>query len=193
MIVHWHRRDLRPGDNRGLARAASADEPVVPLFVLDPSVLEHASPVRVACLLEALESLRSWYDAHGSDLLVVRGEASAAVPRVATAHDAATVVWNEDYSGLARERDQAVRAALADEGIAAESVHDAVHHEPGSITPNQAITTRSFPTSGRSGATATSERRPTSPSRATSRPSRATRFRRSRISGSTSPRRRRRR
>ncbi|AFO58184.1 MULTISPECIES: deoxyribodipyrimidine photo-lyase [unclassified Natrinema] len=137
MIVHWHRRDLRPGDNRGLARAASTDEPVVPLFVLDPSVLEHASPIRVACLLEALESFRSWYRAHGSDLLVVRGEASTAVPRVATAHDAATVVWNEDYSGLARERDQAVRTALTDEGIAAESVHDAIHHEPGSITPNQ--------------------------------------------------------
>ncbi|WP_226482887.1 cryptochrome/photolyase family protein [Natrinema amylolyticum] len=137
MIVHWHRRDLRPADNRGLARAASSDDPVVPLFVLDPTVLAHASPVRVACLLEALDGLRSQYRDHGSDLLVVRGEASAAVPRVAAEYDAATVVWNEDYSGLARERDRAVRAALEDEGVAAESVHDAIHHEPGSITPNQ--------------------------------------------------------
>ncbi len=137
MNLFWHRRDLRLDDNRGLARAAAAAEPTVPLFVLDPTVLEHASPVRVACLLEALGDLRSQYQERGSDLLVVRGEASAAVPEVAAENDATTVVWNEDYSGLARERDRAVRAALEDESVAAESLHDAIHHEPGSITPNQ--------------------------------------------------------
>jgi deoxyribodipyrimidine photo-lyase len=137
VIVHWHRRDLRTTDNRGLARAGATDEPVVPLFVLDPTVLEHASPVRVACLLESLADLRTWYRDHGSDLLVARGEASAVVPQMAAARDATRVVWNEDYSGLARERDRAVRAALEEEGIATESVHDAIHHEPGSITPNQ--------------------------------------------------------
>ncbi len=136
MIVHWHRRDLRPNDNRGLARAAD-DGPVVPLFVLDPTVLEYASPIRVACLLAALDDLRAWYREHGSDLLVVRGEASAVVPEVAAAYDATRVVWNEDYSGLAAERDRAVRAALEDADVTCESVHDAIHHEPGSITPNQ--------------------------------------------------------
>ncbi|SEQ22787.1 cryptochrome/photolyase family protein [Natrinema salaciae] len=137
MIVHWHRRDLRASDNRGLARALATGEPVVPLFVLDPTVLEHASPIRVACLLEALDDLRTWYRDRGSDLLVARGEASAVVPAVAATYDAGTVVWNEDYSGLARERDRAVRAALEDGGIAVDTVHDAIHHEPGSITPNQ--------------------------------------------------------
>jgi len=136
VIVHWHRRDLRPNDNRGLARAAG-DGPVVPLFVLDPTVLEYASPIRVACLLEALDDLRAWYRERGSDLLVVRGEASAVVPEVAAEYDAARVVWNEDYSGLAAERDRAVRAALEDADVTCESVHDAIHHEPGSITPNQ--------------------------------------------------------
>ncbi|MBZ6496682.1 cryptochrome/photolyase family protein [Natrinema longum] len=137
MIVHWHRRDLRPSDNRGLARAAASDESVVSLFVLDPTVLEHASPVRVACLLEALDALREWYRDQGSDLVVGRGEASRVVPERAAAYDADTVVWNADYSGLARDRDRAVRDALEDDGIESESVHDAVHHEPGSITPNQ--------------------------------------------------------
>lgn len=137
MIVHWHRRDLRTVDNRGLACAASIDESIVPLFVLDPTVLEHASPVRVACLLEALHDLRSRYREYGSDLIVERGEASGVVPDVAAEYDASSVVWNEDYSGLARERDRAVRAALADDGVNCESVHDSIHHEPGSITPNQ--------------------------------------------------------
>lgn len=136
MIVHWHRRDLRGTDNRGLARAAR-EEPVVPAFVLDPAVLEHASPVRVACLLEALGELRTWYRDRGSDLVVARGEASAVIPELAAEYDASTVVWNADYSGLARERDEAVTAALEDDGIACETVHDAIHHEPESISPNQ--------------------------------------------------------
>ncbi len=137
MIVHWHRRDLRTSDNRGLARAAASVDPVVPLFVLDPTVLEHASPVRVACLLDALEDLRARYRERGSDLVIAEGEASGVVPEIAAAHDADRVVWNDDYSGLARDRDRAVRAALKDDDVAAESVHDAIHHEPGSITPNQ--------------------------------------------------------
>ncbi|SDR41775.1 cryptochrome/photolyase family protein [Natronobacterium texcoconense] len=137
MIVHWHRRDLRVRDNCGLARAVAADEPVVPLFVFDPVVLEHASPIRVACLLEALESLRSWYRDRGSDLLIARGDPSDVLPRIAAEYDVDAVTWNEDYSGLAQERDRAVTAALEDEGITPETTHDAVLHEPGSITPNQ--------------------------------------------------------
>ncbi|SFC00864.1 deoxyribodipyrimidine photo-lyase type I [Halobiforma haloterrestris] len=147
MIVHWHRRDLRVRDNRGLGRAAAMgcsedegkreDAHVVPLFVLDPTVLEHASPVRVSCLLEALEGLRDRYRELGSDLLVFRGEASEVVPRVAAEHDAETVTWGEDYSGLAAERDRAVTAALEDQGVETETVHDSIIHEPGSITPNQ--------------------------------------------------------
>ncbi|MDQ2052305.1 deoxyribodipyrimidine photo-lyase [Natronolimnohabitans sp. A-GB9] len=136
MPIYWHRRDLRGPDNRGLARARSFDGPIVPIFVLDPTILEHAAPVRVACLLEALADLRQWYRKRDSDLLVVRGEASAVLPELAAEHGVETVVWVDDYSGLARGRDRAVTAALEDEGVDCETVHDALHHEPGSITPS---------------------------------------------------------
>ncbi|AGB37536.1 cryptochrome/photolyase family protein [Natronococcus occultus] len=136
MILHWHRSDLRAVDNRGLARAAR-DDRVLPLYVLDPTVLEHASPVRVACLLEALGALRSWYRDRGGDVLVVRGDASEVLPAVATDRDAARVVWNEDVGGLAQRRDSAVRTALEDVGVDHESVVDGLHHEPGSISPNE--------------------------------------------------------
>ncbi len=66
MEIFWHRRDLRVADNTALSRAS---EPL-PVFVLDPSVLEHASPPRVAFLLEALRSLRDDYRELGGDLPV---------------------------------------------------------------------------------------------------------------------------
>jgi deoxyribodipyrimidine photo-lyase len=140
MQVHWHRRDLRRHDNRGLALAAGLhgerSGPAVPLFIFDDAVLDHGSASRVRFMLDALAELRAEYRARGSDLLVRRGDPRKVVPDVATAVDADRVVWNRDYSGLARERDADVRQALVDADQPREAVHDHLHHEPGSITTN---------------------------------------------------------
>jgi deoxyribodipyrimidine photo-lyase len=135
MRVHWHRRDLRVADNAALMAEAGAD-PVVPLFVFDREVLDAGAPPRVAFMLDALSSLREAYRERGSDLLVRYGDPREVVPEVAQSSDADAVSWAKDYSGLARERDAAVRQALDDAGIDRHAVHDAVHHEPGSITTN---------------------------------------------------------
>jgi deoxyribodipyrimidine photo-lyase len=135
MQLFWHRRDLRTADNRGLAAAADAGE-VVPVFCFDDEILAHASPPRVAFMLDALADLRERYRDLGSDLLVRRGDPSAVLPALTDEYDAERVVWNHDYSGLARERDEAVRAALGDAGVAHEQYHDAVFHEPGEIRTN---------------------------------------------------------
>ncbi len=137
MQIFWHRRDLRAVDNQGLAAAAETDDsPVVPVFVLDPVVLDHAAAPRVAFLLDALSTLRKSYRERGGDLVIERGEPSAVLPELATNVDADCVVWNEDYSGLARERDEAVRGALTDRGIEHESHRDAVLHHPDDIRTN---------------------------------------------------------
>ncbi|WP_136717748.1 cryptochrome/photolyase family protein [Halorientalis salina] len=142
MRIHWHRRDLRGADNLGLTAAVDAaagdddDRGVLPVFVFDQSVFDHAGPPRVAFMLSALRSLREWYRERDSDLLVAHGDPTGVLPDLAAAYDADGVTWGKDYSGLARERDTTVRTALADDDVARKSVHDAVHHEPGSITTN---------------------------------------------------------
>jgi len=140
MRLFWHRRDLRVADNRGLAAAAEAaedDGAVVPVFVFDDDVLDHAASPRVRFMLDALAELRDDYRERGSDLVVARGDPAEVLPDLADEFGAEAVVWNEDYSGLARERDARVRMALDDAGVARETHHDAVHHEPGTITTNQ--------------------------------------------------------
>ena len=135
MQIFWHRRDLRVADNRGLATAAESGA-VVPVFVFDDDVLAHAGAPRVRFMLDALAALREAYRERDSDLVVVRGDPAEELPRLAAEYDADRVVWNRDYSGLARTRDAAVRRALNDADVAREAVHDAIHHEPGSITTN---------------------------------------------------------
>jgi deoxyribodipyrimidine photo-lyase len=136
MDIHWHRRDLRAPDNRGLAAAAADGGPVLPVFVLDETVLTHAGRPRVAFLLDALAALREWYRARGSDLLVAHGDPSAVVPALAREYGADRVTWNDDYSGLARRRDAAVHDALSAADVAVDRYHDALLFEPGSIRTN---------------------------------------------------------
>ena len=139
MQIHWHRDDLRAADNRGLAAAADAAsdaDGVIPVFVFDDRILEHAGDARVRFMLDALAALRVWYRNHGSDLVVAHGDPASTLADLAADHDADRVVWNEGYSGLARERDERVANALDEQGVAWESFHDDIIHEPGSITTN---------------------------------------------------------
>jgi deoxyribodipyrimidine photo-lyase len=132
--LHWHRRDLRTADNRTLA--AAAEHVTIPVCVFDPDVLAHGSPPRVAFMLDALAALRERYRDGGSDLLLAEGDPADVLSELATEHGADVVTWARDYSGLARERDERVRKALEESGIECEPVHDAVLHEPGTITTN---------------------------------------------------------
>ncbi len=136
MNLHWHRRDLRLTDNSGLEQGVETAGETAGIFVFDPAVLDHAGPPRMAYLLDALDSLRDSYRERGSDLLVARGEPVDIIPAIAEELGVSSVSFCADYTGLARSRDAAVRRALADAEIERQVVHDAVHHEPGTITTN---------------------------------------------------------
>jgi len=133
MRLHWHRRDLRLADNRGLTAAPDAP---VGIFVFDDAVLDHAGAPRVAFMLDALERLRAAYRDRGSDLLVEQGDPASVLPEAAERYDADVVSWNRDYSGLAEERDERVTESLEADGVTPQQFHDAICHEPGSITTN---------------------------------------------------------
>ena len=143
MALCWHRRDLRPTDNRALAAAAD-DGPAVPVFVLDPDVLAHASPNRVAALLDALGALRAAYRERGGDLVVRRGDPAAVLPELAAAHDAGAVHWHDDHSGLARRRDARVADALEAAGVAPVVHDDLLLRPPGSVLTNAGAPYRVF-------------------------------------------------
>jgi len=144
MALFWHRRDLRPVDNVGLA-AAATETPAVPVFVLDDAVLAHASPNRVAFLLDSLADLRDAYRERGGDLLVRRGPHEGVLPALAEAHEVAAVHWNDDHSGLAQARDARVASALRDVGLDVAVHDDLLLQPPGSVltkggTPYQVFT-----------------------------------------------------
>ncbi|MFO0015828.1 MAG: FAD-binding domain-containing protein [Synechococcaceae cyanobacterium] len=116
--LFWHRRDLRLADNLGLAAAAAATPALTGVFVLDPAILSASdlAPARVWFLLESLRELQESWRQAGSRLLLLRGDPTRLLPRLALVLGAVGVAWNRDVEPYGRERDRRVEAALKAEG-----------------------------------------------------------------------------
>ena len=118
--VMWFRRDLRLADNPALlsavssaTAAAGADNSVVPLFVLDPSLMGPAGSPRLAYLAASLADLGSGV----GGLQLRRGDPAREVVAVARAASATAVHIAEDFGPRGRRRDLDVEHALSRYGI----------------------------------------------------------------------------
>jgi deoxyribodipyrimidine photo-lyase len=100
-------RDLRVADHAGLGEAVRTSEHVVPLFVLDDTLLRRTNGAnRLAFLLDALADLRSSLRGLGADLVLRRGDPVVETLRVAEAAGASTVVVGDDAGPYARARQE---------------------------------------------------------------------------------------
>ncbi|QRN82275.1 deoxyribodipyrimidine photo-lyase [Chloroflexota bacterium] len=110
--IWWIRRDLRLQDNPALAAAMEGAQTLIPLFILEPEMLSKAATKRRAFLLSALADLNAQLRALGSRLILRQGPAVDALPALITDLDEARVFAQEDFSPLARERDDAIARQL---------------------------------------------------------------------------------
>jgi len=136
LILFWHRRDLRISDNTGLAAARSQSQKVVGVFCLDPNILERddVAAVRVTYMIGCLQQLQQRYAEAGSQLLIIKGNPTQAIPTLAIALNARAVFWNWDVEPYSQERDRTVIAALQEKGIAfLEKNWDQLLHAPEDI------------------------------------------------------------
>lgn len=114
--IWWVRRDLRLHDNRALQEALTRGAGVIPLFILDPAILESASHRRAlrrkAFLFGGLRALDGDLRASGGRLIVRRGSPESVLAAVVQESGAAVICAEEDYSPYARRRDAGVGAHL---------------------------------------------------------------------------------
>jgi len=115
----WFRRDLRVHDHPPLRAALDAFERVVPVFVLDPRLLDgrFESEYRATFLFDCLKDLRQALQERGGNLVVARGRPEAELPELAREHGATAAYFASDVSPFAMARDQRVEAALRQAGV----------------------------------------------------------------------------
>ncbi|WP_042378254.1 cryptochrome/photolyase family protein [Streptacidiphilus melanogenes] len=133
-------RDLRLTDNPVLyAASAAGRDQVLPVFVHDPGVQAagFAAPNRLAYLHDCLADLDRGLHGLGSRLVVRHGPVAQEVARLAADAGAAEVHVAADHSAFARAREERLRAALGDAGVALVT-HEAVVTAvaPGSVVPS---------------------------------------------------------
>src|ERR1051326_8790775 len=106
-------QDLRVHDHAALTAATNGYEHVVPLFVLDETLLREAgTPNRISFLLDSLRGLRRSLRELGGDLVVRRGDTVAEVARIASATGAKTLFVGDAVSLYAQQRLRRLRELL---------------------------------------------------------------------------------
>jgi deoxyribodipyrimidine photo-lyase len=116
----WFRRDLRVHDHPALTAAHREADRVVPVFVLDPRLLDAGrfpSANRAWFLLESLRELRGALRERGGELFVREGRPEAVLPALAAETGAETIHFASDVSPFAMARDRRVQAAMGDVAV----------------------------------------------------------------------------
>jgi deoxyribodipyrimidine photo-lyase len=110
----WIRRDLRLMDNQALAAALAYADKIIPVFVLDPTLLNspRVGPRRAAFLLGGLYKLDQDLRSRDSHLLVRRGDPPNELAAPVAESQASAIFAEEDFSPDARQRDIRVAERL---------------------------------------------------------------------------------
>jgi deoxyribodipyrimidine photo-lyase len=137
----WFRRDLRLDDNPAWAAATSNHPFVVPLFVLDPRLLDVAGPYGRRQLLATLQALDYALAQLGGRLLVRIGDPVRVVPETVAALGVAAVHLNADVTPYATTRDEKVEAAL---DVPLTRWWGSLVHPPGTILTGKGTLSRVF-------------------------------------------------
>ena len=116
----WFRRDLRLHDNPALWAACEQHDQIVPVFCLDPRLLQgrNRSLPRTRFMLGCLSELSTSLTRLGTSLLAISGRPEETLPQLASKCGASTVLASADVSPFARGRDAEVGRALAADGRA---------------------------------------------------------------------------
>ncbi|MBI5031446.1 MAG: deoxyribodipyrimidine photo-lyase [Chloroflexi bacterium] len=125
-IIWWLRRDLRLTDNITLHYALRDASSVIPVFILDPRLLNShkLAPARKQFLFDTLADLDSQLRKHNSRLILRRGEPARELSKLAKETQANAVYFHRDHTPYARRRDTQVVSALNVLGVRIEQFDD---------------------------------------------------------------------
>lgn len=128
--LHWFRADLRLADNPALITALEASA-LATVFIdeTNPTHRPRGGASRW-WLHHSLAALQRMIEARGGRLIILQGNSSEIIPRLAASLNCDLVTWNRRYGAAERETDTAIKQALKDAGHRVESNNAALLYEP---------------------------------------------------------------
>ena len=113
--IFWHRRDLRIEDNIGLFEASKNSKNVIGVYVLDPKLLDlnrTTSEAKNWFLGESLIELQKNWESRGSRLLILSGDPTSLICKLADLIKADCVYWNKNIEPYEIYRDKKIMDEL---------------------------------------------------------------------------------
>lgn len=108
--IWWIRRDLRLFDNPALTNSINAGDRIIPLFILDPEILESSKTglKRNSYLFERLSALDNELKTKGAKLIVRSGKPIKIISDLVkqlSIDEPVTIYCEEDFTPYAQQRD----------------------------------------------------------------------------------------
>jgi deoxyribodipyrimidine photo-lyase len=121
-VLWWIRRDIRLSDNPTLHKALEQG-PVIPVFILDPHLLERTPARRQAFLFGGLAELDRELQKRGSGLVIRHGKPEIELLNLIVETGAQAIYAEEDYTPYARTRDEELIQSLPLTLVHGQTVH----------------------------------------------------------------------
>ncbi len=113
-LIHWFRRDLRLTDNTALSAAVQTNQPIIPLFIFDPTIIlsQRVSIPRLGWLIASLEALDESLREQGRGLTIAYGDPKRVFEELIRISGADRVYFNRDYTPFALKRDSEIEKSI---------------------------------------------------------------------------------
>lgn len=136
LSIFWFRRDLRLEDNHGLHRALSGENPVLPIFIFDMTILEKLpnNDHRVSFIHVQLEKInQQLQEKYNTSLAVFHGKPDKVFEQLIEKYDVQSVFANHDYEPAAKKRDNSIAESLNREDVEFKTFKDQVVFEKSEV------------------------------------------------------------
>lgn len=129
------RRDLRLRDNTGLLAAAAQSKSIIPLFIVDPALLQRNRDAnyRMTFLAQSLEKLDEEISTFGGRLSVLGGSPAKIIPTLLDTREIDAVFINRDYTPFSQNRDRILVQICRQFNISLHQYADQLLNEPESV------------------------------------------------------------
>jgi len=117
--IFWFRRDLRLFDHKVLHEALTECDSVSPIFIFDPSILDHLqrNDHRVQFIFNNLEFLNNSLESKQKSIQIFFGKPSSIFKQLIEENSIQRVYTSADYEPYARKRDGEIAELLKEHGI----------------------------------------------------------------------------
>ena len=135
LTVFWFRRDLRLDDNKGLYKALTGGNKVLPIFIFDTEITSKLSKddARLSFIYNALGGINNIMRGNRCRIGLYRGTPRAVMKKIIENFSVEKVVVNHDYEPYALKRDNEIGSFLKEKGIAFETYKDQVIYEKNEV------------------------------------------------------------